>query len=212
MHILVLGATRGIGLETVKYGLERGHRMRAFARSADRLGIDDESLEPWPGDATVPRDLGRAVAGMDAVVMALGAPKTARMILRPVTLFSRATEALLPAMREAGVRRLLAVTGFGAGRSRARVSTLERAGLDLILGRAYADKSRQEEMIEASGLDWTIVRPGLLTANRRTGRYKVLVTPESWRSGVISRADVAHFLIHATEDRSHVNEDPVLVR
>jgi hypothetical protein len=43
-----------------------------------------------------------------------------------------------------------------------------------------------------------------------TGKYEVLVTPETWRQGVISRADVAHFLVHAAEDGTHIRETPAL--
>jgi uncharacterized protein YbjT (DUF2867 family) len=81
-----------------------------------------------------------------------------------------------------------------------------------ILGRAYADKAVQEDLIKASSLDWTIARPGILTDNKGTGRYNVLVEPESWRQGVISRADVAHFLVGAAETGSHVHQTPALQR
>jgi uncharacterized protein YbjT (DUF2867 family) len=115
-------------------------------------------------------------------------------------------------MQDKGIRRLLAVTGFGTGDSYARVSSAERIAFQAIMGRAYADKNRQEEMIMASDLDWTIARPGILTSNRGTGRYQVLTEPATWRNGLISRADVAHFLIHAAEDGTYLHEAPVLVR
>lgn len=67
-------------------------------------------------------------------------------------------------------------------------------------------------MIRASGLDWTIVRPGILNDNKMSGKYKVLVEPETWRQGIISRADVAHFLVQATEDGSHIGKTPALQR
>ncbi len=211
-HILVIGASRGIGLEVVRQGLERGHRIRALARSADGIAINDPALEKVMGDATDPASLAQALDGVDAVVLALGVPKDWRFVLKPVTLFSEATRTLLPLMAEAGVRRLVAVTGFGAGRSRAALSSLEKLPFKAVMGRAYDDKSRQEEMIEGSGLDWTIVRPGILTNNRRTGDYKVLEAPEAWRNGMIPRADVADFILTAIEDGSHLLADPVLVR
>jgi putative NADH-flavin reductase len=211
MKLTVIGASRGIGRRVVDYALERGHEVRAVARSASSMEIDAEGFEALEGDATDPEVLARAVRDADAVILTLGLPRDMR-ILRPTTLFSSVTRALIPAMEAAGVRRLLTVTGFGSGDSYAKLSSVEKLGLNLVLGRAYADKAVQESLIRESGLDWTIARPGILTDNRMTGRYRVLVEPSSWRQGVISRADVAHFLVHAAEDGSHIRETPALQR
>jgi uncharacterized protein YbjT (DUF2867 family) len=212
MHILVIGGSRGIGLACLRYALARSHRVRALARSAQSIPVEHDNLEKRTGDATNADDMAAALDGIDAVILALGVPKTASALLRPIHLFSAATAVLLPAMQDKGIRRLLAVTGFGTGDSYARVSSAERIAFQAIMGRAYADKNRQEEMIMASDLDWTIARPGILTSNRGTGRYQVLTEPATWRNGLISRADVAHFLIHAAEDGTYLHEAPVLVR
>jgi putative NADH-flavin reductase len=211
MKITVIGASRGIGRKVVDYALERGHHVRAVARSAGGMDIVADGFEAFPGDATDPGFLARAVEGVDAVVFVLGAPRDIR-VLRTTTLFSATTQALIPAMQDAGVRRLLVVTGFGAGDSYAKLSTPEKITYKLFLGRAYEDKALQEDLIKGADLDWTIARPGILTDNAMTGKYEVLVAPGTWRQGVISRADVAHFLVHAAEDASHIRETPALQR
>ena len=61
-----------------------------------------------------------------------------------------------------------------------------------------------------SRLDWTIVRPTVLTTGARTGTYRVLVDARDWRSGFISRADVADFLVQQINDASLVRKSPVL--
>jgi uncharacterized protein YbjT (DUF2867 family) len=208
-NILVLGASGGIGLECVKALAAEGHAVRAMSRHPEAAGDVPGDVTPWPGDATDRDALRGAVAGMDAVVMALGV--SVRAMFRPVSLFSEATAALIPEMEAAGVTRLVAVTGFGAGDAAAKVSGLESIPFKAILGRAYADKGRQETLIKDSRLDWTIVRPGILTNGSRKGRYQVLVTPESWRNGMIARADVADFIARAIAEGSHVGEAPVLV-
>lgn len=209
--VLVLGASRGIGLETVKALLARGHSVRGLARGATDIGLDDAEFEPVAGDATDPDTVAEAVAGTDAAVMALGVRLRPATLMRPVTLFSAATDALVPAMRTAGMQRLIAVTGFGAGDSRAKISRLEEIPFRMILGRAYADKDRQEATIRASGLAWTLVRPGVLTSGARTGRYRVLVEPHTWRNGLISRADVADFVAGQVDATELVGEAPVIV-
>jgi NAD(P)-dependent dehydrogenase (short-subunit alcohol dehydrogenase family) len=46
--VLIIGASRGIGLETVKAALKAGHSVRALARSARRIPVDHPKLEKWP--------------------------------------------------------------------------------------------------------------------------------------------------------------------
>ena len=152
-----------------------------------------------------------ALEGVDAVIFALGMPAGLTRLLRPVTVFSRSTEVLVDEMEKNGPKRLVVVTGFGAGESRSAMNPLEEFGHNALLGRAYADKSVQEKIIERSSLDWTIARPAILTNGRATGRYKVLTTLESWRNGLISRSDVAEFLVERALDRENLHEAPVLV-
>jgi putative NADH-flavin reductase len=210
MRLLVIGASRGIGLETVRQGLARDLVIRALARSADRIGIEHPRLEPFAADATDPEAVAPALDGVDAVIHAIGAPRGLGTRLAPVTIFSESTSALIAAMHRAGIRRLVAVTGFGAGDSRARLSLPERIPHRLLLGRAYDDKDRQEVLIRGSGLDWLIVRPTILTNGRRTGRYRVLVEPGSWRNGLISRADVADFLLREAAEPTLSHATPAL--
>jgi putative NADH-flavin reductase len=209
-HILVIGASKGIGLETVKAALAAGHDVRAFARSAESIRISDDKLEKRNGDALQNGDIERALDGIDAVVQALGVK--ASDLFKPVTLFSQATRVLIAAMQKRGVKRLVAVTGFGAGDSRNAISWLQYGPFRLLLGRAYDDKDIQERLIKASKLNWTIVRPGVLTEGRRTGLYRVLVEPAQWRNGIISRADVADFIVKQLHSAEYFSKAPVLIR
>jgi putative NADH-flavin reductase len=209
--VLIIGGSSGIGLATTQLALERGYRVRALARSASRMTLADPQLEPFDGDARVLADVRRALTGVDAVIQALGLPLNRRLIMGPIDLFSVATAVLLQAMRETGVRRLLCVTGFGAGESRAAISLLQKPGFLAVFGRAYADKSEQERLIKDSGLDWVIARPGVLTNGPATGRYRVLVRRNEWRNGIIARADVADFLVRQIDRNELLGAAPVLI-
>lgn len=208
-HVLIIGASQGIGLETVKAALAAGHRVRAFARSASQIALSDPNLEPFPGDALNGRDIEAALNGIDGVVQALGVPM--RDLLGPVRLFSDATNILVPAMEKAQVRRLVAVTGFGTGDSHDAISPLQRLPFRLVFGRAYDDKDAQEIRIRRSKLDWTLVRPGVLTGGAATGRYRVLAEPSSWRNGLITRADVADFIVRQITDVDRIGKAVVLI-
>jgi putative NADH-flavin reductase len=210
MKLLVIGASRGIGLEVVKQALARGHEVRAFARSADGIRLSNPRLEKRNGDALNVSGISSAVTGVDAVILTLGLRAGPGMVLGPVDLFSRATRIVVDAMKEAGVKRLLCVTGFGAGDSRAKLGPLQAIVFQLLLGRAYENKDAQEIIVRRSGLDWIIARPVILTNGPKTGRYRVLCDPKDWRSGTISRADVADFLVKQAQEPAYLGKTPVL--
>ena len=209
--ILIMGATSGIGAKAVEEAVSRGLPVRGFARGADKLSGHD-GVEPFAGDALSLEDVTRALDGVKAVVYALGIKERLAMLWEEETLFSESTKVLLEAMAAKSVKRLILVTGFGAGRSRAAMSTLESVGHKAILGRPYADKDRQEELIQASDLDWTIARPVILTNNVKSGKISVLAEPSTWKNGLISRADVANYLIDAVEQSLNIRDDVVLRR
>jgi len=209
--ILIIGASGGIGLETVKAALAEGYQVRAFARSAANISVDHENLEKFPGDALKEQDIERALSGVNVVIQALGIPVNAKMLTGPIDLFSSATRILVPKMETLGVKRLITVTGYGSSDGRRLIPPLQRIGFEMFLGRAYSDKDIQEDIIKKSSLDWTIVRPGVLTNGKATGHYRILVEPKSWRNGFISRADVADFLVKQVADISHLRLTPVLI-
>jgi putative NADH-flavin reductase len=208
--VLIIGASRGIGLKTVKRALEAGHIVRALARSARRIPVDHPNLTKVSADARDQAAVAGALAGVDAVIQTLGVSTGPDMIWKPVRLFSDATRVLIAAMQETGVKRLISVTGFGAGDSRNRGGYVYQTAFNLFLRRAYDDKDDQEDLIQDSGLDWVIARPVILTNGSRTGRYRVLVEPRSWRIGFISRADVADFLVKQIDDDACLGKTPVL--
>jgi len=181
-----------------------------MARGADSIDLEHERLEKFPGDATDAEDVRRALDGVDAVILAIGMPAGLTRLLRPVTVFSRSTEVLVDEMEANGPKRLIVVTGYGAGETRSSMNAVEELGHNMLLGRAYADKSVQEKIVQRSSLDWTIARPTILTNGSATGKYKVLTDPESWRNGFISRADVAEFLVERALDGKNLHAAPVL--
>ncbi|MFQ6547604.1 NAD(P)-dependent oxidoreductase [Aestuariibius sp. 2305UL40-4] len=208
--ILIMGATSGVGAKAVEEALSRGLAVRAFARGADKLDPTPK-LEPFAGDALKAEDVARALEGVRAVIYALGIRERVSMLWEEETLFSETTKVLLAEMPKAGVTRLIAVTGFGAGRSQDAMSRIERMGHRAILGRVYDDKDLQEEKILNSDLDWTIVRPVIMTKGAK-GTFRVLRSPKTWRNGLVSRADVAKYLIDAIEHDLDRQADVVLAR
>jgi uncharacterized protein YbjT (DUF2867 family) len=211
--ILVIGASRGIGRETVRTALRAGYSVRALARSAASIPIKDAALENVSGDALDRNTIQDALKDVDVVIQTLGVDFSPRLIFEGTTLFSESTRILVDAMKAAGVKRLITVTGLGAGDSRGHGGFgYDWIVFPLLLKRVYDDKDVQEWIVRSSGLDWTIVRPGLLTNSPATGRYRILTTSKDWRFGVICGADVADFLVRQVDDRALIGATPLLIR
>ena len=210
--VLVIGASRGIGLETVKALLRAGHSVRALARSASNIPIQDANLYKVSGDALDRDTIRNALQDVDVVIQTLGVDFAPRLIFEGTSLFSQSTRVLVDAMKAAGMKRLVSVTGLGAGDSRGHGGLLYDAVVfPLLLKRIYDDKDVQEWIIRSSGLDWTIVPSGLLTNRPAAGRYRVLTASKDWRFGAISRTDVADFLVRQVDDRALIGTSPLLI-
>ena len=114
-------------------------------------------------------------------------------------------------MRQAGVSRLICITGIGAGNSKGHGGFLFDGIIQpLILRNVYADKNRQEAIVTESGLDWTIVRPVVLNNKSRRGNVRVLTDLAGFSGGTIARADVAAFVVDQLDDRSMVGKTPLI--
>lgn len=207
--VLIMGATSGIGASALEEAVGRGLPVRAFARHADTLEAS-ALVTPFAGDARSSEDVKAALEGTRAVIYALGIKERLSMLWEKETLFSDTTRVLLDAMQTSDTKRLVAITGFGAGRSRNAMSWIEKLGHRAILGKPYADKDRQEAMILERDLDWTIVRPVILTNGSKSSGPKVLRDPSTWRNGLVSRRAVARYLVDAIEEGLDVRSDVVL--
>ncbi|NWH09331.1 MAG: NAD(P)H-binding protein [Alphaproteobacteria bacterium] len=196
MRLVVLGASKGVGKATLKLGLERGHRMIAVSRTDEGMGATP-NLNRYFFDVRDEARLRDTLKGADAVILSVGHPPTRK----PVTLFSQGTNAVIGAMKAEGLRRLLVVTGIGAGDSRGHGGFFyDRILQPWLLRTIYEDKDRQEELVAQSGLDWTLVRPGFLTNGRARGKFRTLTDMRGQKAGRISRADVAAFLMACAEE------------
>ncbi|MEL7029344.1 MAG: NAD(P)-binding oxidoreductase, partial [Pseudomonadota bacterium] len=154
MKICVFGASGRTGRAVLELAGAAGHVATAVARSPEKLAdagapVVQASLD----DADALR---RAVRGQDAVISTLGTVDR-----KQNTVLSEGTRAIIEAMKAEDVRRFVVVTSLGCRESVKLIRSF--IFRELIVKRLakqiWADKNRQEEVIEASGLDYTIVRP-----------------------------------------------------
>ena len=201
MKIAVIGASAGIGLETVKRALERNHEVVALARSAVQHP-ENTLLSSINGDALNKNNLTRAIKGSDAVIVTLGTRKN----MDQTTLFSDFAKLLIEVQKESKSKvSHLIVTGCGTGESANYVGRFVKLFLKYFLKDVYADKAKMEELISSSDLNWLIVRPGRLLDKPRTEKYRIETSLyKGINIGAINRSDVADYLVKQAEQSTDI--------
>jgi putative NADH-flavin reductase len=182
MNLVVFGASGGTGRELVVQGIDAGHRITAFVRNAASLPMRDDKLRIIEGDVQDAKAVETAVHGQQAVLSALGA--TGRIRVCTIGMAG-----IIRAMNDTGVRRLCALSSFGASESR------DKGLYSLILWawikERMEDKEGMEALIRKSNLDWTIIRAPALNNRKKTGRYRLKEDATVSLLTAISRANVA---------------------
>ena len=210
-RVVVIGASGGTGRAAVERLLETGHRVTAFARRASAMQLDSERLTKVDGDVLQGAALGRAMQGQEAVVVTLGIrenPLRVRLFGSASTSLqvrSAGTAAVIRAMHQHGVRRLIVQSSYGVGASRERLRWIDRQVFRWLLKPQIQDTELQERLVKASGLDWVLAQPVHLTDALESG------LPFSSHAGEVkgwsvSRGRVASFLAQAVGDSSFLGQ------
>jgi len=200
MKLVIFGATGATGQCLVDQALEQGHDVTAFARHPLVLTKRHEHLSIVAGDVFESASVQHAVANQDAVLCAIGGHDRLRVALsgrpRQKGLCSVGTSNILDAMQKYHVSRFICLSAWGVGESKNRLPfVFKHIILPLLMKEEYEDKEAQEQLIQQSTLDWTIVRPARLTNGPCRGRYRMQASLEFSSQSSISRADVADCLL-----------------
>ena len=205
MKIAVFGATGGTGLQVVQQALAAGHQVTALARDPARLDIANPNLTVVAGSVLEAEPVQQALQGADAAIVSLG--NTAN---NPDYVVSQGTQVILDAIKAlGGPRRIVVVSSLGVGESKDQVPFAFKMLMKTALKKPMEDKERQEALVKASGLAWTIVRPGGLTNGTATGQYKSGLDPKI-SAGQVSRAEVAAFVLQQLTDDTYLRQAPAI--
>jgi len=205
MKIFIAGANGGIGRQVVEQALQAGHRVTALVRDPAKLPVNHSKLHIVQGDVMRPEGFAQELAGQDVVVSALGVSGGSLFSDKPTTLYSQGCTNLLAAMKQYHVERFCCVSASALDISPNLPWFFRLAAkyvIQKLLKNMYADLRLMEGIVKASHTNWTIIRPPRLTDGQTTGRYRMEVNG-FLKSGLkISRADVAHFILHHLDDES----------
>jgi putative NADH-flavin reductase len=204
--VLIVGATGGTGRQLVAQALERGHEVTAFVRDPTRLGVEHPRLRVLTGDVLDYASVEAAVRGQEAVVSALGHKR----YFGPSRILSEGTRNLLRAMEAHGVSRMVCQTSLGIGDSAGRMGLYYTfIVIPIVVPFYFWDKTRQERLIAASGVEWVIVRPAVLTNGPARGTVRHGRGVGSFvLTKRVSRADVAAFMLDQLADDTYLRAAP----
>jgi len=181
--VLIIGATGSLAQYVIEALKALGNTdLTLFSRSVNRLSQTlTKGCEIIQGDATIFNDVKKAVEGKDIVYINLAG-----------NLEAMATN-IVKAMQETGVRRVIAISSIG----------IYETPMKSILQpyRKLAD------VIEASGLDYTILRPDWFT-NGNEVDYAITHKGEPESGTAISRKSIAAFVATLVENPElHTNKN-----
>lgn len=201
MHIAVLGAAGRTGSCIVEQAIRAGDQVTAVVRSPTSY-VPPVGVEVRYADVLDPDSLRTVFDTVDVVINATG-PRDGKT---PNHLYAQGTKAVTDQMRHAGVRRLVSISAVPASLPQEK-SLFERYLLHPILwrffGPSYTDLRLMEGALRASDeLDWTIIRPPLLTDDEPTGTYRCAIDERLERTRKISRTDLATAMLDAARDDS----------
>jgi putative NADH-flavin reductase len=201
MEIAVIGASGRTGSAFTRAAMAAGHSVRAVVRDPLRVTVPADRVEV--ADARSDSELAVALSGVDAVAWCVGPGRDT-----PPGVMATSIAATMDAMREAGVGRLVAITGTGPFDEGDNPLTryLAKPILWRFLGAVWRDMQVTEDLVWASSLDWTIVRPPRLKDGPARGRYQSRRGRNVRWGFTITRADLAQAMVDVLADPSTIHE------
>lgn len=206
MKVVLFGATGKTGKYLIDEALRRGIETVVFARSG--TPFDDARVQVVRGDLTDAALLRETVRGADAVLSALGPTRMPHPADLPIT---RATQAIVAAMKAENVSRLLAVsTGTAVDPGDGFDFKIWFPGvlLKYAMRTAYNDMIGLAQAIRESDLDWTMVRAAVLKDRPASRELNVGLYGHTKHSLTMSRADIAAFMFEQIRKPDYIGKAP----
>jgi uncharacterized protein YbjT (DUF2867 family) len=194
VDVAIAGGHGKVGIRLGRLLGARGDRARGLIRNPGHSrDLEAAGIEPVVCDLEGDDDVAAAVRGADAVVYSAGAGGGSGAERKWTVDYGGAVK-LIDAASEAGVRRYAIVSSMGAGNP-------PPEGEGGVFGEYLRAKAAADAKLRESGLDHTIVRPGILTDDPGTGRLRAA---ESVERGEIPRDDVAAVLLAVLDTPSTI--------
>jgi putative NADH-flavin reductase len=203
--IALFGASGQTGQEFLEQALREGYTIKALVRTPSKLSQQSPNLEIIQGDVLNYKDVEQTVEGTEVVVSLFGHVKGS-----PEWLQTNGTENIVKAMKKHQVARIISLSGGGLPFEKDQPKfpdKMIRFIMKVAVPKVLKDAERHAEVLEKSGLKWTIVRGPRLTNEPKKGEYRV-----GWvgvnASTKVGRADLADFILKEVEKEAYNEQMP----
>jgi putative NADH-flavin reductase len=209
MQITVFGASGKVGHLVVEEAHRRGHTVVAFIHNRN-LFVPNNRLIIVKGDIHNAADVEKALNNSEAAISCLGSWGT-----KSHDVVSTAVRALIPAMEQQGIKRIITLTGAGAKLNLDKpAGPGHRLFMSLIsplpAGKVFRDGEEHMRLLAASGLDWTIIRSPVM--NNIGGAGYTLSTKVGSPLATVSRQSVATAILDQLENTDTIHAAPIIHR
>ncbi len=197
--VLVFGGSRATGLDVVRALRERGEAVTVAVRAtSNTTELQALGVQTVTADVLNAEEVNAALASGSyrAVISTIGTSR-GDQAKRPDFIGNRN---IIDAAKAAGVRRFVFITVIGAGDSYDSAPLPARKALKEVIEL----KTQAEDHLKASGLDYTIIRPGGLGTGRATGQ--AFLTEDREAFSYISRKDLAALTVAALGDANTIGK------
>lgn len=198
MRLFVLGATGKTGGVLVAQALARGHSVTTFGRSLFTGSQSGEVLSIF-GDPMSETELSDALPRHDAVLSVLGTRG-----LGATSVLEESSRATIAAMRTAGVKRLVILSSALLD---IHIGLVNRIVGRTLLRHFSSDQRAMEQLVTASDLDWTVLRPPRMTDSAPDEQStSTLDEPPDATGMQITKEEVARVMLDTVENQRHIRE------
>jgi putative NADH-flavin reductase len=210
MKITIFGATGDAGRQVLEQVLAEGYEVVAFVRNPSKITTRHKHLNIVQGELHDALNIEHAVNGVDAVISLLGPRPREDSKIKPLT---QGTQNIIAAMKKSSVRRLIIVSTPSASapndqpdfKFKILVSIIKNA-----MRPVYEEIINVAQIVRDSSLDWTIVRVSILNNNPKSGRVRAGYLGKGEVGVLLSRADMAGFILDELKNGNYIGQMPAI--
>lgn len=215
MSILILGATGRTGKWVLKEAVDKGYTVHALVRDKNKCSMASPYLHLFEGTPSDPVALREAIKGCETVISALNISRTSDFpwspLRTPETFLSKTLTHLINLCEEFSIKRLILISAWGVGDTHDKIPAWFRWTIDHSNIRfAYHEHQRQEDLLQASKLHWTAVRPVGLFNSSKPKVVKTSLNNHPKPSLLISRHNLARFIVDLLQSEAFIKQAPVV--